>query len=446
MTGLVSGTIADLACMSPDQFVPILRRLHKEDIFEEYRHDPWIANYLVNWWEYIHREAVLSSYPWNVTIPIADVCNARCTFCTSWLEGTRVLEVDEIPKFAEVLKYARHLGIAGHGEPLAHPHCEEIFDVIGSYLDPRSESYIITNGVFLEKRAPALRKLNVRTYNISLNAATAKTHEVVMGLGTGLFERTIEAIRNLVEENRSHRTADKRGITVNISFVINKDNVHEMAEFIRLGNELAVKNIYLRTLNPQASAETPGLNYHLLPPYLHPDFERYAAEARKAMAKSAVKIITDPESWSAPVIPQRFSDLIGIESPPVIDRKEALGDLKIREHYARFYEDMRGTGQRLSGPACDRDVFEDGTNPFHRKAPYDCYFLYHDFIINDFNLRLIPCCYMAQVPGFEVIRFDGSRPFTEYWNSPAFVNLRERLREGPLFGACKKCPAQNVAC
>jgi hypothetical protein len=89
-----------------------------------------------------------------------------------------------------------------------------------------------------------------------------------------------------------------------------------------------------------------------------------------------------------------------------------------------------------------RDDMDDGSNPYGRTAHYRCAFVYHDFIVNDFNMRLIPCCYMSQVPGFEVVRFDGKRPFLEYWNSPAFVMLRRRLKEGPLYGACRKCPAQ----
>jgi hypothetical protein len=107
---------------------------------------------------------------------------------------------------------------------------------------------------------------------------------------------------------------------------------------------------------------------------------------------------------------------------------------------------VKGTGQPLSDAKADVDTFDDSTNPFHRQPPYHCYFVYHDFIINDFNLRFIPCCYMSQVPGFEVVRYDGSRPFMDYWNSPAFVTLRKRLQEGPLYGACKKCPAQDVNC
>lgn len=417
------------------------RRLLKDDIIQAHASDPWLCNYLVNVWESVHGADVLSSYPWNVTIPIADVCNARCTFCTSWLEGTRVLGLNEIPRFAEVLRYARLLGIAGHGEPLVHPHCDEIFERIASYLDPRCESYIITNGVFLDKRREALRCLNITTYNVSLNAASEGTHDVVMGLGPDAFGAVIGSIRRLVEEGKKAQSGG-RAPAVNISFVINRDNVHEIAEFVRLGNELGVDNIYLRTL-ATVSVPAPGLNYHLLPPYLHPEFERHVREAKEAIAESRARVNTDPASWSAPVLSRGLAELVQIQPPRVVERREALSDLAVREQYAAFYSDLIGTAERLGGPDWAADIFDDGTNPFRRQPPFNCYFVYQDFIVNDFNLRMIPCCYMTHVPGFEVVRFDGNRPFMEYWNSPAFVTLRRRLRQGPLYGACKKCPAQG---
>lgn len=433
----------NLPISSESELAQAMKLLSKEAILEKYASDPWICNFLINWWEYVHGVDTLTTYPWNITIPIADVCNARCTFCSSWIEGTRVLKLEEVERFAEVLRYARLLGIAGHGEPLAHPNGEEIFDRISRYTDPRCQSYIITNGVFLNKRRELLEKLNVTTYNISLNAATPPTHDVVMGLGSDAFAAIIESIRALVQlrhrraRSIAQRLSGQQQIQVNISFVITRDNVHEIADFVRLGNELGVTNIYLRTLSP-ISILPAGLNYHRLPPYLHPEFERHVAEAKEAIAASQVNIITDIASWRAPVLSQQVVELVQINSPALIDRKDAVRSKDAREFYAR---NPHGSGQ----PAADAlDLFEDGTNPFNRQPPYHCYFLYHDLILNDFNFRMIPCCYMSSVPGFEQIIFDGRRPFMQDWNSPAFVTLRRRLHEGPLYGACKKCPVQPV--
>jgi wyosine [tRNA(Phe)-imidazoG37] synthetase (radical SAM superfamily) len=412
----------------------LIGRFGKDEIAGAYAHDPWLANYFVNAWEYASGEAVLASYPWNVTIPIADVCNARCTFCTSWLEGTRVLALEEVPKFAEVLRFARTVGIAGHGEPLAHPRCDEVLAAISTHLDPRCEAYVITNGVFLEQRLAALRKVNVTTFNISLNAVTPETHDRVMGLGPGALPRILATIERLVEARESGPAV----VRVTISFVVNRDNVHELAEFVRLGNRLGVDTIYLRTLMPVASLPW-GLNYHALPPCGHPEFQRYVREAKQAIAGSRVQIQADVQSWESPVLPPAVEAEVRQTVLPMIDRRQAAADPAIRAKYAKFYEGQGGEGRPLADTT---DAMDDGSNPYGRSAHYRCAFVYHDFIVNDFNMRLIPCCYMAQVPGFEVVRFDGRRPFLEYWNSPAFVALRRRLKQGPLYGACRKCPAQ----
>jgi wyosine [tRNA(Phe)-imidazoG37] synthetase (radical SAM superfamily) len=425
----------------------LLRRLphvEKEEIIKEYGEDRWLCNYFVNLWEYLKGEDTLTSYPYNVTIPIADVCNARCTFCTSWLEGTKVLAVGDVDNFAEILAHARVLGIAGHGEPLSHPNCEELFDKIGSHLDRRCTAYLITNGVLLRARRRALEKVNITTYNISLNAATPDTHDMVMGLGQDSFHTVIAAIRDLIRR----RDTENPGLEVNLSLVICRDNVQELADFVAMGNELGVNRIYLRTLSAQQQL-TPGLNYHRLPPYLHPRFSEYVEEAKAAIARSGSIIMTDGESWSAPVFPAVLEELITIRAPHEIDRKEALQDKSVREHYAHFYAscaEKRGLGDLLAAAADDRalDPMDDGSNPYNRSPRLHCTFVYNDFIINDFNMRLIPCCYMTHVPGFDIVRYDGSRPFFEYWNSPAFRTLRHRLREGPLYGACRKCPAQSV--
>jgi sulfatase maturation enzyme AslB (radical SAM superfamily) len=420
-----------------------LQQVDKQDIVREYGGDPWLCNYFVNLWEYLKGEDTLTSYPYNVTIPIADVCNARCSFCTSWLEGTRVLAVEDVGKFAEVLTHARVLGIAGHGEPLAHPHCEELFAEIGAYLDPRCQAYLITNGVFVRKQRVALAKVNVTTYNISLNATTPLTHDTVMGLGLDGFDGVMAELRDLIQR----RNTENPRLEINISMVINRDNVHELADFVEMGNELGVNKIYLRTLNPQTSFPI-GLNYHRLPPYLHPKFAEYVEAAKAAIARSRSLIVTDTESWGTPVFSEPVEPLITIHPPAEVDRKEALKDKAVREFYGNYYECREkghGLGEPIQlEPGAVFDPMEDGSNPYNRSPHLHCTFVYQDFIINDFNSRLLPCCYMADVPGFDVTRYDGSRPFFEYWNSPAFRALRRHLREGPLYGACKKCPAQSL--
>ena len=65
------------------------------------------ANYVVNLWEYEHGIEELTSYPWNITIPMTEVCNARCTFCSSPLvPDPKALATHEVRHFADALRHA----------------------------------------------------------------------------------------------------------------------------------------------------------------------------------------------------------------------------------------------------------------------------------------------------------------------------------------------------
>jgi MoaA/NifB/PqqE/SkfB family radical SAM enzyme len=409
----------------------ITRQLTREEIEREYAGDPFFKNYCLNLWEYTHGVDVLTTYPWNVALPLADLCNARCTFCTSWLAGRNVLTLEQFKRYEEVLRYAHIIGLQGHGEPLVNPHIDAILDRLSAILDTRASCYIITNGVFLEKRLDALLKARVKTFNFSLNATTAKTHDIVMGLGPSAFDMVMSGIRQLIEI----RDASTREIEVTISFVLTADNMHEAADFVRLANSLRVTRFYLRTLAPLNGTTQPGLNYHLLPPYRHPDFDRLYAETVEALRHSQVKFEAFPETWRANVLSERLSPEQE-QSLPVIGRSGAMNDPAVRAHY-RDPKDMHGRGAFLSTSA------SDDANPFGRVPPFNCKFIYQQLISTYLNFRIVPCCYITDVPGHEPIIFDGERPFFDYWNSDAMVYLRRTLRDGPMLTDCKRCPMQG---
>jgi hypothetical protein len=90
------------------------------------------------------------------------------------------------------------------------------------------------------------------------------------------------------------------------------------------------------------------------------------------------------------------------------------------------------------------DVESTANNPYGRSAPFDCSFLYQQLISTHLTFRIVPCCYISDVPGHAPVVFDGSRPFMDYWNCAAFVNLRRRLRSGPLMANCLTCPSQGT--
>src|SRR5262245_59632830 len=168
-----------------------------EQVTSLFPQDRLLHNFVLNIWEWAHGCIELTSLPWSVSLPISDVCNARCTFCTSWLDGRKQLTLEQLDQFAPVLRTSVYVGLVGHGEPLSHPQLGDIADRLAEYLDPRAASYTITNGVYLAKWLERLDHLRLSSVSCSLNAATAETHHTVMGLGPDALPRIVENLRTL---------------------------------------------------------------------------------------------------------------------------------------------------------------------------------------------------------------------------------------------------------
>ncbi|HEX5271588.1 MAG TPA: radical SAM protein [Gemmataceae bacterium] len=419
--------------------VAVARGRSPDELRAMFAGDPWLTNYVVNLWEYATRQTHLTTYPWKVVIPMSDVCNATCTFCNSWLRGVQVLKPDDVRRFKDVLRYAVQLGLEGHGEPLVNPHFEEVVNEFSKIVDPRCRKYMITNAARLDRHFDLVQRLNVNTFSISLNAATPATHHEVMGLGPDAFERIVASLRRLIAAR------DARGdMAVHITMVVLNQNVQEVARFIELGNELNVDSVWLRTLLPTQDPRgsgLEGLNYHTLPAYLNPDFEEARAEAVAAIAASRVPVVAEPDSWSVPTFPEAVAERIRLDPPRLISKDEAKARHKVDLSAYHDEQSRHWRGRKTGAALSDAEIY--GTeNPFDRSPGYGCIDVYSVLHLNDFLYVLRPCCYMENPPGYEFIHYDGSYPFFEAWNSPAMVEIRRTLRDGPLLTWCKRCPSQ----
>jgi pyruvate-formate lyase-activating enzyme len=390
---------------------------------------------MLNLWECETGADILETYPWNIALPIADVCNARCTFCNSWLSGTAVLKPEQLAPFLEVLPYARLFGIQGHGEPLANPHIGTILDEIARIVDPRASGYIITNGIFLGKYLDQLLNSCIKTYNVSLNAVTEQTHDIVMGLGRNKIASILDTIQKLVD----FRDSSRPDMEITISMVLTAGNIHEAAEFVELGNKLRLTRVYLRTLMPVAEdyIVNSGLNYHVLSPKLAPEFSIHMQRALDAISKSSIPVETQPDTWSTDAVSAQVRRLADEGKIPFVRREDAVQDRRLRPAHDANHRQKTGSGKQIAY------VDDLKFNPYDRSVPFNCRFIYQNLITTKLSLEMHPCCYMNSIPGHEAVILKLDRPFMEQWNNPAFVQLRRRLREGPLYQACATCPMQG---
>jgi pyruvate-formate lyase-activating enzyme len=411
-----------------DQIIETTRTLSRSELNRYLTGDIWDDNFIINTWEYVQRLSKLESYPWRVYLPIADSCNARCEFCTSWLYKDLYLHPSALETFSDVLKRARYIDLCGYGEPLANPNFAEIAAALDRYVDPRSEVVLYSNGALLDRWIDRLLDLGVKWFAFSLNAASSATHDAVMGLGPNAFDKIIAAIRRL------DATARARGKACHISgsFVVTATNIHEAANFVEMCNTLPLFGAYVRVL--QLTAGHRVLNDLALPPYLHDRFEEHRARAVAAISASKLQIWASPENWGLPVLPPTLEDEARKKTVPLRTREEIARTRLVIHEARRSPDDVRVSDGVHDSPLAD--------NPFNRFAPYNCTYPYQNLLVG--RTQITPCCFMNEVPGMEPIRFDGSRPFLDIWNGPQMVRVRETLAHGPLLRNCMSCPSSRT--
>jgi hypothetical protein len=290
-------------------FMAHIRRYDREALRAYYLRQPgegahvW-ANYVVNLWEYEHGVEELTSYPWNVAIPMTEVCNATCTFCSSPLvPNPKALAVNEVQHFADALRHALRVSLQGLGEPLAHPHFEEIAGEIRRHLSPVAQLEIITNGWLLSgHRWELLKSLRVSDIQVSVNAATDRTHQIAMGSRPGTFERVVKNIEDVLAD------PDWHGL-LKASMVVTRHSLPEVPQFLDL---LAKRGVQIFQFNALLPLTTPDWGFGRTDQYVDlwcghlpsaPELVENAAAAIARYRRRGMIITATPEQWLLPVAP-----------------------------------------------------------------------------------------------------------------------------------------------
>jgi hypothetical protein len=282
---------------------------------------------------------------------------------------------------------------------------------------------LTTNGVRLDEWIDRLLDANVMDYAISIHAARAETHQDLMGLRPEDFDRVLTATQKLVSRKREFPR-----LSVETVLVVTRQNLAEIQEFIAMSEGLGADRVHLRALMPM-EAPRDGLDYHRLPPYLHPEFESLREVAVSAIARSRLPIQSDPETWSRPVFsPEWESRLDRIRLTPRKDRKT----------YYRTYDirwDELGAGEASR----EQEPCSSTANLYGRAAPLYCPAL-HGVLHQRHRSTPDSLRLHAQGPGPRVHTLQTLDDLRGRWNSPVMVAVRRSLHEGPLMPDCLKCP------
>ncbi|RAO13163.1 GTP 3',8-cyclase MoaA [Micromonospora noduli] len=111
----------------------------------------------------------------DLRVSLTDKCNLRCTYCMPaeglpWLAGPELLSDEEIVRLVRVaveLLGVTEVRFTG-GEPLIRQGLVDIVTAVAA-LEPRPRVSLTTNGIGLDRLAPALRAAGLDRVNVSLD-------------------------------------------------------------------------------------------------------------------------------------------------------------------------------------------------------------------------------------------------------------------------------------
>jgi radical SAM protein with 4Fe4S-binding SPASM domain len=176
---------------------------------------------------------------------LTQACNLKCKHCY-FSSGTQLR--DELPdgEFVNLIREAGKMGIEcinmTGGEPFLKKKL--LFEIVREATSQGIEKVSAnTNGTLLtEEDAFLLKKYNV-TAAVSLDGATAETHDYIRG--KGVFEKAVKAIKLLQET----------GVATMITMTLMKANIKETEEMVQLAKELGVSRVLFNAVRLKGRAE-----------------------------------------------------------------------------------------------------------------------------------------------------------------------------------------------
>ncbi len=234
-----------------------------------------------------------SSNPQRVWLELTNRCQLNCTMCLRRESAGSNKDLPDtiIGKLSEnVFNSVRYIALGGAGEPTLYKDFHGLLNRITRPNGPTLE--FVTNGKLLNDEIIQTSVRNGVSVMISINGATAQTHETSR-IGSDFNE----LITHLQTINR-YKTALKSDMILGVNYVVLRNNIEEMSDFVELMASCGVEEIRFLTFDPGA----PGMD-RLVPDQDIRVLNRILMETRKTAHKHALcvrmpmfyRVENDPE-------------------------------------------------------------------------------------------------------------------------------------------------------
>ena len=183
--------------------------------------------------------------PKRITIEQTNMCNLRCPLCpvnTSMQRKRGNMSLDDFKFIIDSLHpKTEYIDFFLAGEPLLNP---ETFKMTRYAADNGKKVIISTNATFLDKYIDETLQSGLYKLLLAIDGATEDIY--LKYRINGDFNRSIAAIRRLCQRKK------ELGIEypeIVLQFIVMKHNEHQIDDIIRLGEELGVDNVELKSVS-----------------------------------------------------------------------------------------------------------------------------------------------------------------------------------------------------
>lgn len=222
--------------------------------------------------------------PVDVTWEVTNRCNLRCKQC--FLPDAGPASPDELTteeSFAMMDNLAeggaKSLLLSG-GEPLMRPDLEQL----ARYAAGRFTIWLQTNGWLLEENAPIVKGLGFQQVQVSLDGASAESHDFFRGKGS--FDRAVAGIKECV----------RLGVpSVGIAATVCRRNTDQVPMLIDLALQLGVRAFETLTFMPSGRGQ--NLSDQVLSTQERMRLYRYLSERQQQLQSRMVVSSEEPHMY-----------------------------------------------------------------------------------------------------------------------------------------------------
>lgn len=189
--------------------------------------------------EFKNRQVILKSMPACFYVESVRGCPGTCAMCSMHYTRPQLISEALLRKIEPYFNELQVLGIHGGGEPLLG----NIAYFVEQSIKHNFVLHMNTTGFFLSKRISDMLSKTKLSIKFSIHAGKPDTYKKIMGQD---FEKVLENIAYWVKKDRE----EKRDSDFGFSFIVIKENIDEIEDFLRLAHNSGIEHVRFQRLKP----------------------------------------------------------------------------------------------------------------------------------------------------------------------------------------------------